>query len=183
MPISSEEEEFLEDHCKRWARRRKEERMRPVGNVGNKINTVASKDLNQVQVGAPGNNDVLLGRGRMCQDHVGSVRLRFWVDEYRENYDASNKKEKTAIAGEIIKRVQELKGRFLKEDGAGWVQVDELTARNKVSSCFRSCRKLDRRSEGRGKEKEKKEKTRDLGYTIAEEEDMQPGKKKLLKIV
>jgi hypothetical protein len=55
--------------------------------------------------------------------------------------------------------------------------VDELTARNKVrSSCFRNCRKLDKRSQGWGKEKEKKEKTRDLGSTISEEESMQPRK-------
>jgi hypothetical protein len=182
MPITSDGEILVDDHCKRWASRRKEEWMRPVGNIVNKINTMDDcKYLNQVRVGTPGNNDVLMGRGRMCQDHVGNLRLRFWVDQYREKYEACDKKEKTAIAGEVIKLVQERKGRFLKADGAGWVQMDELTARNKVSSCFRSCRKLDKRSEGRGKEKEKKEKTKALGSAISEEKSMQPAcKRKLL---
>lgn len=45
------------------------------------------------------------------------------------------------VALEILCSIQECGGRFLMETTEGWIECDEITAREKVSSCFRSLRK------------------------------------------
>lgn len=40
----------------------------------------------------------------------------------------------------IIKMVKEATGRFLKDDGDGWVEVDDNKVRAKVSHSFRTLR-------------------------------------------
>lgn len=119
MPITSEGEILVDDHCEKWAKRRNEERTRVAAK-----DQVVDKEINLVRVGTPGNNDVLWGRGKMCQNHVGNVRLRFWVERHRKEYEACDKQEKTELADKIVKLAQERKGRFIKEDGAGWSGMD-----------------------------------------------------------
>lgn len=100
-----------------------------------------SKDGNKLRrIHIPGPDDVLLGRGRLIQEHPGNVRFRFIVEEYRADYEAVPKLEKTYIAGRIVERIINSGGRFLKEDGIGWVEVEHATARAKVSHLFRNTR-------------------------------------------
>ena len=93
----------------------------------------------------PGPFDVLLGRGRLIQEHLGNLRYRQMIDEHKDQYDSASKLEKTNIAKKVVQLVQASQGRFLKrdegEDGGGfWIEVDDETAREKVSHSFRNRR-------------------------------------------
>ena len=89
----------------------------------------------------PGPYDVLLGRAKSCQVHEGTQRYRVLVERYREEYEIASKQEKTSMAIMIINMVHETTGRFLKDEGDGWVEIDEAQARAKVAHSFRNLRK------------------------------------------
>ena len=96
----------------------------------------------------PGPFDVLLGRGRLIQEHLGNLRYRQMIDEHKDQYDSASKLEKTNIAKKVVQLVQASQGRFLKrdegEDGGGfWIEVDDETAREKVSHSFRNRRQAE----------------------------------------
>ena len=61
------------------------------------------------------------------------------IDTHKDKYEQS---EKGAATAYIVHLVKEEGGRFLKEleGGRSWVEVDEATAREKVSHAFRSRR-------------------------------------------
>lgn len=125
LPFDSEGTPNNSDHKKFWENRRQHERR----------TTGISKFVT-----FPGPNDVLVGRGKLCQDHIGNVRYRSLVEKYKDRYDRSSSFDKTAIAFMIIKIIHESTGRFLKEDREGWVEVDDNKARAKVSHLFRTLR-------------------------------------------
>jgi hypothetical protein len=91
----------------------------------------------------PGHLDVLLGRGRRCQEHIGNMRLRNLVDDCKPVYDIASRQEKTLISQDIVVSVQKTSSYFLKEEGAGWLEVDDNVARLKVSHTFRDALKED----------------------------------------
>jgi hypothetical protein len=142
LPIENDGELLMDFHRDSWARRRREERMRSfvVPEDGPSTKTIVRADT-------PKNSDVLLGRERVAQQHLGNFSFRYLIDEYRARYEQANRKEKTALANEIVGVVQSRKGRFLQNDEVGWVEVDDVVARQKVSSCFRSFRKHEQRAE------------------------------------
>jgi hypothetical protein len=110
-----------------WEKRRKHERMT------HKVNRVI----------VPGPFDVLLGRGRLCQENGGNVRYRFMIEQEKGRYDKASKTDKTRIAKAIVTKIKELTGLFLKDDpGAGWVLVEDVVARAKIAQLFRSVRKI-----------------------------------------
>jgi hypothetical protein len=86
-------------------------------------------------------SDVLLGRGKLIQGHVGNQCYRTIIESHRGRYEQALKVEKTFIAKEIVQTVKNVGGRFLKQktDG-GWVEVDTEVARDKVSHSFRNRR-------------------------------------------
>lgn len=53
-------------------------------------------------------------------------------------YDDSPLSGKQCITSEIIQTIHELMGRFLKDDGFGWMEVDDAVAKNKVAHAFRT---------------------------------------------
>jgi hypothetical protein len=87
--------------------------------------------------------DVLFGRGKSVTHHPGNVQFRQLIDYYIEKYEIANTLAKTCIAEIVLQMVKENSGRFLrKKDNAGdWEEVDDDTARNKVSYAFRNRRK------------------------------------------
>jgi hypothetical protein len=91
----------------------------------------------------PYQNDILFGRGKPIQERPGNVRFREMLDKHMTKYDRGEKGDKVAISAHIVCMLKEEGGRFLKdlEDG-GWVEVDEATARAKVSNAFRTRRKV-----------------------------------------
>jgi hypothetical protein len=103
------------------------------------------------RVGVPGRNDVLFGRGKANQNHIGNIKVRSLVEDCKEMYDKASRDEKTQITQEIVQVVQQATGRFLKDDGAGWVEVDDGIARLKVSHVFRGLREVPKATERKGK--------------------------------
>lgn len=95
------------------------------------------KYKSKISVMVPGSLDVLLGRGRRCQEHVGNMRLRILVEDCKPVYDNASRKEKTLISQEIVDSVKKNGHRFLKDEGGGWIEVDGHVARLKVSHTFR----------------------------------------------
>ncbi|CAB9530375.1 Transfer protein [Seminavis robusta] len=57
--------------------------------------------------------DVLFGRGRDTRVHAGNIRAKHLVEMRFDEYEKSNKKEKTNIAKEIVAQIKASNGRFL----------------------------------------------------------------------
>lgn len=95
-------------------------------------------------VGVPSKKDVLFGRGKSIQNHMGNQRYRQLIEDSYSLYEASKKDQKTHIAEEVIRIIHGSGGRFLRDDGAtGWVRVaDSNMLRKKVAHAFRGLRFL-----------------------------------------
>jgi hypothetical protein len=93
----------------------------------------------------PGAFDVLLGRGQQHTRHPGNERLQTLLNMHSVRYNATSlRHEKTLITQEIVQSIQTasdllVPGRFLKFDkeANGWVEVDDVAARVKVSHAIR----------------------------------------------
>jgi hypothetical protein len=89
----------------------------------------------------PGPLDIIAGKSSITKYHSGNIRYESVLDEYMEEYERSEKMEKTKVAEKIVKRITAKNGRFIKKTDEGWVQISFLEARNKVSMAFRDRRK------------------------------------------
>jgi len=90
-------------------------------------------------VGLPGLQDVLLGRGKTVQDHVGNIRMRGIVSSYLTEYKKAAKLDKALVALKVVTEINEVGGRFLKRNSDGWwEEVSNEAAREKVSMTFRT---------------------------------------------
>jgi hypothetical protein len=138
LPVTSEGKVLSDYDKEKWSKRRIEERRR-----GAQILPISNM---QYRVTTPGNHDILLGRGGLSQGHPGNVRFRYLIDEHQMLYDEALKRDKTALAAQIVGLVHSWNGRFLKDDGPGWVEVDDAVARTKVSTCFRTTRHRKKRT-------------------------------------
>jgi hypothetical protein len=95
----------------------------------------------------PNNNDVLFGRGRPIMRHPGNAIMRNIVQSKLEEYSNSpSKKESIQVTWDVVRLLKGKYGaRFLKEEnaennGLGWVEVSNDTARSKVRIAFRDAR-------------------------------------------
>lgn len=89
----------------------------------------------------PRPNDVLLGRGKPFRDHLGNMRLRTVVDQYRQEYEQAKFGQKIVIAEQVAQYVNNQKGRFLKHKNDGWwAEVNKDEALDKVGHTFRTAR-------------------------------------------
>lgn len=88
----------------------------------------------------PGRLDVLFGRGKPIQGHFGNLRYHALLDHYQHAYEQAKKFDKMDIAKATVDQVHEYFGRFLKQEAAGWIEVDDNVARDKVSHAFRTRR-------------------------------------------
>ncbi len=133
--------------AEQWSKRRRlEEIMRQKAEAEQKLSDGTARapvvKVQPIRVGTPGQNDVLFGRGRAYYSHIGNLRLRNIIIERSPAYERAGPWEKKMVSFEIVKRIKKKSGRFLKEDDAGWVEVDDETATKKVSHCFRTLRGL-----------------------------------------
>jgi hypothetical protein len=88
-------------------------------------------------------NDILLGRGKPIQARPANVRFREMLDKHMDKYNTREKGVKVIVSSYIVRVVKEEGGRFLKElEDGGWVEVNETTARAKVSHAFRTRRQV-----------------------------------------
>jgi hypothetical protein len=92
--------------------------------------------------------DVVFGRGKGFQNHDGNVRFHRLVDVHLIEYDKGSKLDKTRLSESILKTIQANSGRFLRQDVRGnWLEVDDGTAREKISRAFRARRTAHRNNQ------------------------------------
>lgn len=89
----------------------------------------------------PTANDVLCGRGGGTNAHVGNKRFRALVAQFQQTYLAAKRKEKAAIARQIVKIIENNGGRFLQKNSATglWELVTDKKATEKTSQALREC--------------------------------------------
>jgi hypothetical protein len=129
LPVTVDGELKLENH-REWLQMRRvvEEAEEELGET--KSSTVT-----------PSRYDILFGRGRPIRDNPGNLGLLFLVEQKMSVYEATSKQEKTRISLEIVRWLKAKPSRFLKKnDGGVWEEVEEETARQKVSHAFRTMR-------------------------------------------
>ena len=88
----------------------------------------------------PGKYDVLLGRGKPLQKYSGNLNYHYIIEGYHDRYEQAAKGVKAELAKEIVTKIKNQGGRFLKQDEAGWAAISDETARSKVSHTFRNHR-------------------------------------------
>ena len=95
----------------------------------------------------PSSSDILLGRGRVIDTRPGNMEFRRFLAQQLERYDQAPKFQKTEIAEGLLRHLKDVcQVRFLKEipDGKGFEEVDDKTAREKISRTFRRIRETKR---------------------------------------
>lgn len=91
----------------------------------------------------PGDNDVIVGRGKVCYQHNGNLHLNKIVASVIVVYSDpdSTKKSKSDLIKSLMQQVRENspQGGFVKFDSetGRWFEVGDRIAREKVSQCFR----------------------------------------------
>lgn len=99
----------------------------------------SSVETEQADEGVPGKFDVLCGQSRVCANHSGNRRFQAALDLYAPRYDAvSSKQEKMTLTKEIVSRIRDSGGRFLKYKDGHWQEISNVTARDKVSHALRT---------------------------------------------
>jgi hypothetical protein len=99
-------------------------------------------------VSDPTECDVILGRGKVIQNHAGNIQLRKLIDSNRPSYECAKLSEKTSIADQLVRHIKSLSGRFLKKGGDdGWIEVADVIAREKISHAFRDHRRKVKQQE------------------------------------
>lgn len=91
----------------------------------------------------PSRLDVILGRGKRSQQHVGNLRLNFRLEQSLELYNQLDNVGKLVIIMEMISFVKKDGGRFLKlsPDGVHWEVVSDDLVRQKLGHDYRTIRK------------------------------------------
>jgi hypothetical protein len=88
----------------------------------------------------PSNHDILFGRGKQYQDHVGNKRFRAVISMNMPRYGSptARRHEKTRITYEIVEEFYNDGCRFLKKDANDcWHDVGIAMARHKVAHALR----------------------------------------------
>lgn len=86
----------------------------------------------------PAHADVLFGRGKPFREHIGNMGLFDLLDANLMRYEVVTMREKSRIIAEMVDLIKAEHGRFLKQEGHAWVEVDDKMAREKVSHAFRT---------------------------------------------
>eukprot|EP00934_Nitzschia_sp_Nitz4_P008950 Nitzschia sp. Nitz4//scaffold18_size181773//8608//10629//NITZ4_001890-RA/size181773-snap-gene-0.254-mRNA-1//1//CDS//3329539936//8940//frame0 len=127
LPLTSVGDPKVKGH-KSWVKLRDTQEM--AGHVGD----------TSLYVVVPVSSDVLLGRGKPFQEHFGNLRYHALLDQYQNLYERVKKFDKMKITQRIIEIVRESQGRFLVQEGAGWVAVNDEVGRAKIAHGFRTRR-------------------------------------------
>jgi hypothetical protein len=93
----------------------------------------------------PGQNDVLLCRGKAVQDHPGNTLFQEFMDRFMKQFEQGTKSEKMALTQVIVDLVKASGGRFLIKEGSskGWEEVGfGASARKRVAAAYKTRRKF-----------------------------------------
>jgi hypothetical protein len=87
----------------------------------------------------PSHSDILFGRGKPVQEHPGNLSLGVLVESLLPQYnECKGKKQKMHLTQGVVLDIKNRGGRFVKQVDGVWVEVDDETARSKVSHTFRN---------------------------------------------
>jgi hypothetical protein len=103
-------------------------------------NTTDTKISLHPQNCSPRSADVVCARGRQFWNHPGNRLYRKLVEASTQKYSkACNKMEKSQVVLDIIEKVHQANGRFIKKQckGGPWVEADEVFAREKCTQSLR----------------------------------------------
>lgn len=106
-----------------------------------------------------------MGRGRHNKNKPGNKKLQGKLEEYYDQYEDSDKFQKTALAERILYIMREEGSRFLIRQGEKkhgvWVQVSHEKARDKIAHDFRNMRgtTVKKESEVASREKRRRSST------------------------
>jgi len=89
--------------------------------------------------------DVIMGRGRHNKKKPGNRKLNNLLESYQDEYETSDKFQKTVLAEIVVKKMIEDGSRFLVRDtekkSGLWIEVSMEKARDKVAHDFRNLRR------------------------------------------
>ena len=89
----------------------------------------------------PSNRDVLLGRGKSLQYHMGNIQMRQLCTNHLDVYRNESKQGKEEWQLRIVQKMQQDGARFLKREGQGWWFVANLEeAQKRAETVFRVAR-------------------------------------------
>lgn len=93
----------------------------------------------------PGLLDVIMGRGRHNKNKPGNQKLNQLLESYLDEYEASDKFQKTVLSEVVVSEMKEGGSRFLirekRKTLETWVEVSLEKARDKVAHDFRNLRR------------------------------------------
>ena len=93
----------------------------------------------------PAMYDVIMGRGRHNKKKPGNRKLNDLLEAYQEEYERSDKFQKTVLSEVVVAKMIEGGSRFLVREGdkthGMWVEVSLEKARDKVAHDFRNLRR------------------------------------------
>lgn len=98
----------------------------------------------------PSEMDVLCSKDKSVAKHPGNIAFRERIEEVTAVYSkTTNKQEKMKMTRDIVSYMQ-LKhaSRFLKKEGNAWVEINNQTARDKVSHALRFAAKQLKQTSG-----------------------------------
>jgi hypothetical protein len=109
----------------------------------------------QQPITGPGDNDVLLGRGRPYQNFSGNKRMLHIVAQFKDEYSARPRDQKRAFVETVLDVVLKDDTKFLRrvEEGDGssrWEEVDRTAAAEKVWHALR-CKERPKHPRGKRK--------------------------------
>jgi hypothetical protein len=141
FPVTLEGVTQVERHLE-WIqqRRKREESVHDIKRIVVQ-NSKRSMIQESKRIMVPGPLDVVMGRDRLAQEHPGNFHYIDTIETYLVMYDAMSKVQKTRLASKIVDGIHGIGGRFLKSDETGWIEIDNKTARYKVSMAFRGKRR------------------------------------------
>eukprot|EP00980_Cylindrotheca_fusiformis_P008607 scaffold1830_cov117-Cylindrotheca_fusiformis.AAC.6 len=100
---------------------------------------VKSDSSDSAKKGLPTKFDVLCGQSRVCASHTGNRRFQVVLEMYADQYQvAKSKQEKMMLTKEIVGVIAGSGGRFLKYKDGMWIEISNVTARDKVSHALRT---------------------------------------------
>jgi hypothetical protein len=129
IPVNSEGVMRVKEHSKWIQNRRKHEML---------IQRLDSSSTSVIVI--PSHADVLFGKGKVFQLHMGNMKLSTILEERGADYFNAKRNKKAAIAMAVVVGMKNEKNtRFLRQDNDGlWVEVDDKTAADKVGHGFRN---------------------------------------------
>lgn len=109
----------------------------------------------QLGVAAPSKNDVLVGKGCVCNGHHGNKSYRALVDSRKRDYIAGTTTQRTYLIQSIVGQVRAKGGKFLEKDKFRnrWFDVGDSAAFKKTQTLLRRtsstlrAKKVKRKSE------------------------------------